>query len=50
VTDEESGTRRIYRLEETGAQVALEYLQRFWGDATARFRLFAENTRPARRR
>jgi DNA-binding transcriptional ArsR family regulator len=50
VTDEESGTRRIYRLEEAGAQVALEYLQRFWGDATTRFRLFAENTRPARRR
>jgi DNA-binding transcriptional ArsR family regulator len=50
VADEESGTRRLYRLDEIGAQEAFEYLQRFWGEATARFRLFAENTRPARNR
>jgi DNA-binding transcriptional ArsR family regulator len=50
VVDEESGTRRIYRLDEAGARAAFEYLQRFWGDTTTRFRVFAENTRPARDR
>jgi DNA-binding transcriptional ArsR family regulator len=48
VTDVESGTRRIYRLDEAGAKAAFDYLQLFWGDATTRFRLFAENTRPSR--
>ena len=48
VADEESGTRRLYRLDEMGAQEAFDYLHRFWGEATARFRLFAENTRPER--
>ena len=46
VADERVGTRRVYHLDQDGARAALEYLQRFWGDATTRFRLFAENTRP----
>ncbi len=50
VTDEEAGTRRLYRLDDQGVQAALQYLERFWGDTTARFRLFAENTRPDRKR
>jgi DNA-binding transcriptional ArsR family regulator len=47
VTDQQVGTRRLYSLDEEGARVASEYLSRLWGDAAARFRLFAENTRPA---
>lgn len=46
VTDEQVGTRRLYRLDDDGARAALEYLHRFWGDAISRFKLFAENTRP----
>jgi DNA-binding transcriptional ArsR family regulator len=49
VTDEEAGTRRLYRLDDEGARAVAEYLQRYWGDTTRRFRLFAENTRPRRR-
>ena len=48
VTDEEVGTRRVYRLDDDGAREVAEYLRRFWGDALGRFRLFAENTRPRR--
>ncbi len=38
------GTRRIYRLDEEGAEAARAYLERVWGEAAARFRLTAENT------
>lgn len=37
VSDEQLGTRRLYRLERT-------YLTRLWGDVATRFKLFAENT------
>jgi DNA-binding transcriptional ArsR family regulator len=37
VIDEQSGTRRVYRLDR-------KHFERFWKEATARFRLFAENT------
>ena len=38
VSDEQLGTRRLYRLERT-------YLTQLWGDVATRFKLFAENTR-----
>ena len=37
VSDEQQGTRRLYRLERT-------YLTQLWGDVATRFKLFAENT------
>jgi len=42
VSDEQVGTRRLYRLERG-------YLTKVWGDIGARFKLFAENTRPRKR-
>lgn len=44
VADEQVGTRRLYRLEEQGAEAARRYLMHVWGAAGARFKLFAENT------
>ena len=46
VVEEPQGTRRIYRLHEEGLAAVQSYLERVWGDAAARFRLVAENTRP----
>ena len=45
VTDEQQGTRRLYRLDEAGVDTVRRYLEDVWGDAAARFRLYAENTR-----
>ncbi|HEV2141654.1 MAG TPA: metalloregulator ArsR/SmtB family transcription factor [Candidatus Dormibacteraeota bacterium] len=42
VSDEQVGTRRLYRLER-------KYLTQVWSDIAARFKLFAENTKPRRR-
>lgn len=42
VSDEQIGTRRLYRLER-------RYLTQLWGDVATRFKLFAENT-PQRHR
>ena len=50
VADEARGTRRLYRLSEEGVDAVRRYLEEVWGDAATRFRLFAENTRPPRRR
>lgn len=50
VTDEQVGTRRLYRLDEQGAEAARQYLAQVWGRVGARFRLFAENTTPTHRR
>jgi DNA-binding transcriptional ArsR family regulator len=44
VTDEQVGARRLYRLQEEGVEAVREYVERIWGEAAARFRLFAENT------
>jgi DNA-binding transcriptional ArsR family regulator len=44
VTDEQAGTRRLYRLQEMGVDAVRAYLERVWGEAAARFRLVAENT------
>jgi DNA-binding transcriptional ArsR family regulator len=50
VADEQVGTRRLYRLDEQGADAARQYLAQVWGQVGARFRLFAENTRPLTQR
>ena len=45
VVDEPHGTRRIYRLHDEGIAAVQAYLTRVWGDAAARFRLVADNSR-----
>ena len=45
VTEEARGTRRIYSLHEQGIEVVRGYLEGLWGEAAARFRLLAENTK-----
>ena len=46
VTDRAEGTRRLYRLHDEGVEAVRAYLEGVWGDAAARFRMAAENTRP----
>jgi DNA-binding transcriptional ArsR family regulator len=46
VMERAHGTQRIYYLQVQGLQAVQEYLEGVWGDAAARFRLFAENTSP----
>ena len=43
VEEEPRGTQRIYRLQSDGLDAVRRYLEDVWGDAAARFRLFAEN-------
>ena len=45
VTERAQGARRIYYLQERGMDAVRQYLERVWGEAAARFRLLAENTR-----
>ena len=45
VTDRAEGTRRLYRLHGEGIDAVRAYLEQVWGDAAARFRLVADNTR-----
>jgi DNA-binding transcriptional ArsR family regulator len=45
VTNEPRGTRRIYQLHDQGIEAVQSYLVEVWGEAAARFRLLAENTR-----
>jgi DNA-binding transcriptional ArsR family regulator len=45
VTDRAEGTRRLYRLHDDGIEAVRAYLETVWGDAAARFRLAADNTR-----
>jgi DNA-binding transcriptional ArsR family regulator len=47
VAEEARGTRHIYHLQEEGVRSIQTYLERIWGEAAGRFRLFAENTREA---
>src|SRR5262249_10177140 len=42
------GTRRIYHLQQDGAEAVRQYLESVWGEAAARFRIVAENTRRRR--
>jgi DNA-binding transcriptional ArsR family regulator len=46
VGEQPVGTRRIYRLEAEGMVAIQHYLRQVWGEASARFRLVAENTEP----
>lgn len=46
VIEEPQGTRRIYRLHDSGLEAVRDYLERVWGEAAGRFRLFAENVEP----
>ena len=50
VIDESKGARRLYQLHGAGVEAAQKYLDEVWGEATARFRLLAESTKPARRK
>lgn len=44
VADQHRGTRHVYELQSAGVEAVQEYLTRVWGNAAARFRIFAENT------
>jgi DNA-binding transcriptional ArsR family regulator len=46
VVEEARGTRRLYRLHDEGVAAVQAYLTRVWGEAAARFRMYAENTAP----
>ncbi len=50
VAERPKGTRRIYHLQEEGLNAVQEYLEGVWGEAAARFQLFAENTDPGTER
>jgi DNA-binding transcriptional ArsR family regulator len=45
VVDRPEGTRRLYRLHDEGLEAVQAYLAQVWGEAAARFKLTAENTR-----
>jgi DNA-binding transcriptional ArsR family regulator len=45
VAERAEGTRRLYALDDVGAQAVREYIESVWGEAMARYRLVAENTR-----
>jgi DNA-binding transcriptional ArsR family regulator len=45
VAERAQGARRIDYLQERGTEAVREYLERVWGEAAARFRLLAENTK-----
>lgn len=47
VVEEARGTRRVYRLRDDGLLAVEDYLHGVWGEAFARFRMFAENTAPS---
>jgi DNA-binding transcriptional ArsR family regulator len=49
VAEEQVGARRLYHLQQVGVEAVAEYLQRVWGQAAARFQLFAENVMPTRK-
>ena len=42
VTDQADGTRRIYRINQTGVQAIHHYLDQMWSQALAGFQLAAE--------
>jgi DNA-binding transcriptional ArsR family regulator len=50
VIDESRGTQRLYQLDAAGVAAVQKYLDQVWGEAAARFRIFAENTKPRRRK
>jgi DNA-binding transcriptional ArsR family regulator len=46
VVEKPSGTRHIYELHDEGIEAVKAYVESVWGEAAARFRLVARNTRP----
>jgi DNA-binding transcriptional ArsR family regulator len=48
VCEHSEGTRRVYELEGEGVAVIQEYLVDLWGEAAARFRLLADNSKDRR--
>jgi DNA-binding transcriptional ArsR family regulator len=38
------GTRRLYALDDLGADAVRDYLESVWGEAVARYRIAVENT------
>jgi DNA-binding transcriptional ArsR family regulator len=42
------GTRRLYALDDIGAAAVRDYIESVWGEAMARYRIVAENTRRRR--
>lgn len=44
VRHDAAGTRNVYALDQAGFSATATWLNRFWDDAEARFRLVAENT------
>ena len=49
VRERADGTRRLYALDDMGAEAVREYMESVWGEAMARYRLVAENARGRRR-
>ena len=47
VAERAEGTRRIYQLQQEGADAVRAYLEAVWGAAAVRFRIVAENTERA---
>ena len=45
VRERADGTRRLYALDDLGAEAMREYIASVWGEAMARYRLVAENSR-----
>ena len=45
VRERADGTRRLYALDDLGAEAIREYIESVWGEAMARYRLVAENSR-----
>ncbi len=45
VTVRPEGTRRLYTLQEQGADAVRAYIEQVWGDAAGRFKLAADNRR-----
>ena len=50
VAERAEGNRRIYHLRDEGLRAVQDYLEGVWGDAAARFRLLAENTKDTQAR
>lgn len=47
VIDERRGNENVYTLQAKGVEAVRTYIESVWGQALARFRLFAENTSPS---
>jgi hypothetical protein len=50
VTDRQEGTRRLYRIEADGLSQLRAYLDRFWDQALASYKDYAERDQRANRK